>query len=231
MCCIRIYTPTWESRVIIVRLHVHYHDVAPNPDTGSVSDTSTPSNPPWNLDTAFEHKSFKVKSSFNPPGPYQLEYVFDKIISDLLNTELDPPKQKNLSKGEFAAIKSLKNNDSIVIKKADKGSAVVVLDKNYYIQEGSRQLSDTQFYKQIPEDLTDLHVHKVNLAVNDLLDHGQITQKTADYLLYDINRTPKFYLLPKIHKSLTAPKGRGIVSGNGSPTEEYHDVWIFSYHH
>ena len=100
------------------------------------------------------------------------------------------------------------------------GSAVVVMDKKYYLQEGFRQLSDDKFYEEVPEDLTELHVHKVSLAVNDLVDHGQITEKTAKYLLYDIERTPKFYLLPKIHKSLVSPKGRGIVSGNGSPTEK-----------
>ena len=36
----------------------------------------------------------------------------------------------------------------IIIKPADKGSAVVVLNKKDYIAEGMRQLSDTKFYKK-----------------------------------------------------------------------------------
>ena len=48
----------------------------------------------------------------------------------------------------------LKQNTDIVIKPADKGSAVVIQNKEDYIKEGLRQLSDQNFYQEVPDDLT-----------------------------------------------------------------------------
>ena len=46
-----------------------------------------------------------------------------------------------------------------------------------------------------------------------MLQRGQISQNTCNYLTADIDRTQQFYLLPKIHKDLHNPLGRLIVSG------------------
>ena len=53
-----------------------------------------------------------------------------------------------------------------------------------------------------------------------MLQRGQISQNTSNYLTTDIDRTPQFYLLPKIHINLHNPPGRPIVSGSGGPTEK-----------
>ena len=45
------------------------------------------------------------------------------------------------------AIKELKERDDIVIKPADKGSAVVVMDKVDYLEEANRQQTDERFTK------------------------------------------------------------------------------------
>ena len=96
----------------------------------------------------FEHKSFKLKSSFNPVGPFQLESVFCSIEEDLHRLKYREPRTKNLTKDEYKVIKSLKNNQDIIIKLPDKGSAIVILDKQSYINEGQRQLHDTKFYEK-----------------------------------------------------------------------------------
>ena len=93
----------------------------------------------------FEHKSLKPKSTFNPVGPFQLETMFYSIEQDLHRLKFKQPKKKNLTHEEYKSIKSLKNNSDIIIKPADKGSAVVILNKDYYIAEGERQLQDQQF--------------------------------------------------------------------------------------
>ena len=77
------------------------------------------------LGVPFEHKSFKLKSSFNPVGPFQLESIIYSIEQDLHRQKYREPKKKNLRQEEYKAIKSLKNNENIIIKPADKGSAIV----------------------------------------------------------------------------------------------------------
>ena len=48
---------------------------------------------------------------------------------------------------ERSALRDIQKRDDIIIKPADKGSAVVVMDKTTYIQEAERQLSDCRFYE------------------------------------------------------------------------------------
>ena len=103
----------------------------------------------------FEHKSLKPKSTFNPVGPFQLETMFYSIEQDLHRLKYRQPRKKNLNKVEYQSIKSLRNNPDIIIKPADKGSAIVILNKDNYIAEGERQLQDEQFYEETHTDLTE----------------------------------------------------------------------------
>ena len=68
-------------------------------------------------------------------------------------------------------------------------------------------------------NLTAAHNDKVHTKVTEILTRGEISQKTADYLVLQCPRIAKFYLLPKIHKNKTPPPGRPIVSANDCPTE------------
>ena len=56
--------------------------------------------------------------------------------------------KKNLSKEDCQALKKMKNNESIVIKEADKGGAVVIMDSVYYEQIIYKQLEDKNTYKK-----------------------------------------------------------------------------------
>ena len=46
-------------------------------------------------------------------------------------------------------MRSLQNDRSVVIKPAEKGSAVVVWDRTDYLKEAKRQLSDGKAYEKI----------------------------------------------------------------------------------
>ena len=95
-----------------------------------------------------EHPSFKSKSSWKPPtGNPSLELFssqIEKEFFDVCNSNLG---YSNFSKEEWQCMRLLANNRSIVIKKADKGSRVVVWDHEDYIAEASKQLNDESVYK------------------------------------------------------------------------------------
>ena len=55
----------------------------------------------------------------------------------------------NITKEEWQAIQSLANDRSIVIKKADTGSSVVIWDRVDYLKEANKLLSDKNVYKEI----------------------------------------------------------------------------------
>ena len=55
----------------------------------------------------------------------------------------------NLSKNKWRTLKMLIEENSIIIKPADKGSCVVVWDRDDYLAEGYSQLSDNNVYTKI----------------------------------------------------------------------------------
>ena len=64
------------------------------------------------------------------------------------------PRRSHITCLEKEALTSLTNNDVIIIKPGDKGGAIVVMNRKYYIAEGLRQLNDEKFYQKLEEDLT-----------------------------------------------------------------------------
>ena len=124
---------------------------------------------------------------------------------------MKPPIPKsNLSKLEQTAIKQLQERDDIVITKADKGGATVIMDVNDYIKEAERQLNDTEYYKKLDKDPTATHAKLVNDAVERFKKSKEIPEKIADGLKTEKTRTPKFYIQPKIHKE--GNPGRPVIS-------------------
>src|SRR5271156_3964712 len=116
---------------------------------------------------------------------------------------------------------------SIIMKKSDKTSAFVILNKSDYILEGVRQLSNESNYKAINEPLFPLTSIKIRNLLNLMYSTKVITKPLFNMLLPPVEpRQIIFYLLPKIHKHPTewfipfkVPKGRPIVSDCGSESE------------
>jgi hypothetical protein len=75
----------------------------------------------------------KFKKSNWIPKPSKntrLESVIDLIRSDIKhNVDVHIPKTDNLTQAERSALRDIQERDNIIIKPADKGSAVVVMDK------------------------------------------------------------------------------------------------------
>ena len=85
---------------------------------------------------------------------------------------------------------ALANDRSTVIKKADKGSYVVVWDQNDYIAEAEKQLSDENIYKDINfkgkilQELAD----NSNKLFKSLKTKGSITEKELKYFAVEFKR-------------------------------------------
>ena len=54
---------------------------------------------------------------------------------------------KNITQAESTAKINLSNKNDKVMKKANNGSAVVIQNRNDYIAEGLKQLSDKKWYR------------------------------------------------------------------------------------
>ena len=62
-------------------------------------------------------------------------------------------KPSNLTKDELLALKTLSSDKSIVIKEADKGGAVVIMDASYYRNAVLKMLEDEEFYSETDKSM------------------------------------------------------------------------------
>ena len=100
----------------------------------------------------------------------------------------------------MGSLRELSENPEIVIKKADKGSAVVVMNTTDYLREGYRQLSHPKFYTKIGHDSTEQVAINVTKTLTLMKEKGLISDKNFEHL-NPVNCTEaRFYMLPKIHK-------------------------------
>ena len=60
-----------------------------------------------------------------------------------------PSSYSNLSSEEWGAIRSLADDRRIVKKEGDKGSAVVVWDRDDYVKEAQKQLGDGDICRNV----------------------------------------------------------------------------------
>ena len=108
---------------------------------------------------------------------------------------------------------------SIIIKRADKGSAVVVWDREDYLKEAESQLSDESVYEEVFGDVVSPLVKIIKYHLAKVKTRGDINSETLDYFMANNPRLGRFYLLPKIHKRLEGVPGRPVISNCGYFTE------------
>ena len=97
-----------------------------------------------------ETPSFTPKSLWKAPkGHPSLEVFLSEIEKEIFAIQDSRLGYSNLSREEWQAMRSLADDRSIMIKKADKGSSVVVWDRYDYIAEAEKQLKDQNVYKDV----------------------------------------------------------------------------------
>ena len=182
-------------------------------------------------------------STFCPPAGRDKH--LDEFIDYVNNIPIGQHNRRkirhNLNKQERDAMKKLRSRTDIIIKEADKGSAVVIMDKDYYKNKITNILNDEITYTEIKDNQD----KKITGKVAKLLRNStaNVTEKESDYLTKFETKTSQFYGLPKIHKSqqikdavtqqnsmcvnLKCPEDltfRPIVAGPACPTHRLSDL-------
>lgn len=165
---------------------------------------------------------FHVKSNWNPP--VQPSVTLESYLEEtkLQLTEIETAKLKNnFHYNEIKAIKELKNNPQVNIKKADKGTTTVIMNKQDKIGEGQIQLNNEENYRPLATPMVEQTYTRVEQLIRELHQSRHIDTMTKKWLSQTANppRIPEFYTLTKIHK--VHPVGRPIISGCKRPNRTY----------
>ena len=83
---------------------------------------------------------FRPKSNWTPPlGHPNLEIFLSELEKELFeDSNFSHFQRKNFSREKLKALKDLAKDKSIVIKRADKGSCVVIWDTEDYLKEADK---------------------------------------------------------------------------------------------
>ena len=167
-----------------------------------------------------------------PKVPLVLEYIvaIEKACQQLKQGEAEelrgeiksiikkiPPPRPNISKEEHQAIQQLKKDNTRMNLTADKGVCLVVMEKKDYIEK-SEGLLLKPTYKILPSVPTTKHKKKLIALLKSIKAEGGITENTSRRLYPTGACSPKYYGLPKVHK--TGITLRPIVSSIGHVSYE-----------
>ncbi len=170
---------------------------------------------------AYGTTPFKRPSKWDPPKTKNAA-LEEYITRTRLALEETKPKRKifqNLTREERIALERLGKRDDIDIKKADKGSMIVVEDRQTYARKGFEHVNDIATYQHLDTDTTPGITQQINRSIENISRRGLIDRDTLRPMIKIPSkvRTQQLYFLSKIHKNLVAY--RPIVSESSGPTE------------
>ncbi|CAH2330707.1 interleukin-4 receptor subunit alpha isoform X1, partial [Pelobates cultripes] len=109
---------------------------------------------------AYDIVNANISSGVKPPSTYYpqadkehyIQTFYELVLRDLriLCNNLEKTKgcgTNNLNHKELEAINSLKNNNDLVIKVADKGGGIIILNKEDYLKEALNILGNVEYYQ------------------------------------------------------------------------------------
>lgn len=166
-----------------------------------------------------KREPFTGNKKWIPPKNKQHQAIatFEDILNEEFNQVIKHNKNRNnISSNDRRALQSLRNNRSIIIKKADKGGCIVILDTINYVHKIDSMLSDRTTYSQMTHINLNQKKSEVDTIINALFHDGFISKRQKTFLTTFSPKIPIFYGLPKIHKQDTPL--RPIVSQIDSPS-------------
>ncbi|XP_069493755.1 uncharacterized protein [Ambystoma mexicanum] len=173
----------------------------------------------------FEMMEHKPRSKFVPAitDATVIDTFYQAVIQDI-HKQIDRSQfqstKSNLTLSEKTALKNLAEDTSIVIKEADKGGNIVILNTADYITMANEHLSTPGCYQLLPGNPTKETVSELKVLLYDCHSRGTLTDEEKAFLYRPNPVIPTMYFLPKIHKAYTTlPQVRPIMSGLGWATE------------
>lgn len=165
----------------------------------------------------------------------------NSLAENLTNFLPEEKVYRNINEDEDKALEDLKNDSSIIIKEADKGGSVVIMNKSYYIEKIETMLKSSKTFKKQSENIDNQNMAKVKQLASKY--KSILTSDEQTYIANFENKTANYYGLPKIHKSSSIKelvcasnkicinienppdlKFRGITSGIDSPTSHLSEL-------
>ncbi|XP_053546886.1 uncharacterized protein LOC128638774 [Bombina bombina] len=172
---------------------------------------------------------FRTPGAFDPRSQNPSITAYTNYLSQVSKNIPKRRRMDNLTKDERQALKSLTEDTTIVIRPADKGGAVVVMDLQQYRSELLGQITDQKTYRILQTDPTNQLKRYIDEKLDRWCEMGSITIQEQKFLKRDYPIAPTIYTLPKIHKDPNNPPGRPIVSARGSllqPLAEFLDFHL-----
>lgn len=164
----------------------------------------------------YEAQLFEGNKDWWPPRLKASITDFCRKIKSKIQQATTRKIKHNLNMSEIRALQRLRNNKNIVIKKGDKSSGIVIMNKNDYETKIREMLNDINVYTKTNINDTEAVKLQADQIMHSLLRNGDITEKQCRHLTNINVRCPIFYGIPKVHK-----KGcplRPIVSQTNGPT-------------
>ena len=146
-----------------------------------------------------------------------LDQYITEVKHDIING-LKRDFKMNVTKAEENGLKSLMHDDSLVIRPADKGSGLVIMDADKYRCDIEQELLGNNTHEEVKDTDVDKIDRKIKRTVNDMHKRGVITKDMKKYLLpANDSRRGRVQANPKIHKK--GNPNRVIINGRDTNTE------------
>lgn len=128
-------------------------------------------------------------STWVPPKdklPEEIHLLIHKDNEDFKNHFKFYRETPNLSQREVRVLRELINSKHIVIKPADKGSAVVIQGRDQYILEVQRQLNDSVYHKKLDKSIYAESIPIIHQILDKLHTKKFIIYKAKKSILKEI---------------------------------------------
>ena len=151
--------------------------------------------------------------------------TFVNHVRGHLNTFIKSKKNfnfHNLPTEEKKALNNLMTDRAFVIKKADIGGAITILNQEDFKEEILTQWNNNKFYKKLDYDSTTIYIQELKTLINN------IEQPHAKTRILSLVRTcpqpGNFYTIQKIHKLSSIVKQFFTEQGNQLHVNDINDI-------